>query len=358
MIDVVFYIKDCSLPSGVQTYVCTLSRELISRGISVEIVTDKEKSCNIIDIPVHSLDTRLDLLRFLRLRRYIKEKKPKLFISNVPARNPVLASLKVIYKHLNIACIYHLPPRRWNNFKKLVNSYFDSIIAVSSNVKGSLGQCISDKEILLLRNPFDFETIGRLAKEEVEEPLKSIFLERKVILNAGRFEDQKGITDLIDIFRNVRDIDSDAFLLLVGAGKQKNDILKKIKYAGLERDVLILNPVRNPFKYMARAMVFAFPTRYESLGRVVIESLYLGTPVVGFDSEGDYSYILSEYDLIVPWRDFNLFADKLIYILKEPWRMNLGVDAFGEYRADHVADMFISYFHRLLNDRETAHVFF
>ncbi len=346
---IAFYLKNISLPNGILSYGIELGKFLKYNGWYVEFLID-DPSCKVDSvegIPVYSLSSRLDLIRFVRLVKYVKTRKPDVLISNIPARNPIVALLKLIEEETKLVAFFHLPPKRWNFLKSFVLSKFDGIVAVSDNVSESLKRFTGRDDIVLLRNPFNFNLIYELAEQKLPPHLEDLFRTKKIVLYAGRFEDQKGVEDLIDIFYIVREKVKDAVLVLVGSGSKEHLLKEKIKNMGMDEDVIFIKPERNIFRYMKRADVFAFPSYYESLGRVVVESIFLGTPVVAYSSEGDHVNILSKFNLVVPTGDIEGFAEKVVEILNKKDAFKFDVFENCEYYIDEIGNNFMLYCKRL-----------
>ena len=349
---IAFYLKSIFLPNGILSYGIELGKFLKNNGWDIEFLID-DPSCKVDSvegIPVYSLSSRLDLIRFIRLVRYVKTKKPDVLISHIHARNPIIAFLKFLHvgKKTKLVAFFHLPPKRWNTFKSFVLSKFDGIVAVSDNVLESLKRLTGRDDIVLLRNPFNFDLICELAEKKLPSHLEYLFLSKKVVLYAGRFEDQKGVEDLIDIFYIVKKKVKDAILVLVGNGSKEGLLKKKIKDLGIEEHVMFIKPEKNIFRYMKRAGVFAFPSYYESLGRVVLESLFLGTPVVAYASDGDHVNILSQFNLVVPPGDIEGFAERIVDILYKEESFNFKDFDYSKYDIKEIGENFMVYCNHLL----------
>lgn len=93
-----------------------------------------------------------------------------------------------------------------------------------------------------------------------------------VVGHVGRFAEVKNHSFLIDVFYEVYKANNNAILLLVGDGDLRNKIEEKIKYYNLQ-DNVILTGVRDDIPQLLSAMdVFVFPSLFEGLGIVAIES--------------------------------------------------------------------------------------
>ena len=100
--------------------------------------------------------------------------------------------------------------------------------------------------------------------------------------------------------------------------KNEGDIKKLIKNLGLEKDVFFLGYQKNPFKYVKKAKLYVFTSLHEGLPRAVIESLIVGTPVVGFTNKyADLEEIFGKGSkVLVEYPNVDKLAEKIIYILK------------------------------------------
>lgn len=102
----------------------------------------------------------------------------------------------------------------------------------------------------------------------------------KVIGHIGRFNPQKNHTFLIDIFSEIKKMQPDAKLLLVGGGDGITEIQHKVEKLGLT-DSVIFTGVRPDVSRLLQAMdVFVFPSLYEGLPVTMVEAQAAGLPCV------------------------------------------------------------------------------
>lgn len=121
--------------------------------------------------------------------------------------------------------------------------------------------------------------------EEIRDTIrKELNIGNKICIgNVGRFFEQKNHGFLIDIFNEIHKIDSNTVLMLVGDGKLRGDIEKKIEEYALQNNVLLLG-VRKDADRLYQAMdVFVLPSLFEGLPVVAIEAQMSGLPCVVSD---------------------------------------------------------------------------
>lgn len=97
-----------------------------------------------------------------------------------------------------------------------------------------------------------------------------------VIGHVGRFEYQKNHEFLLDVFQDIARIDNQVKLLLVGVGELQETVKRRVKELGIESKVIFTGK-RNDVAGLMQAMdVFAFPSRHEGFGIVLIEAQAAG----------------------------------------------------------------------------------
>ena len=120
-------------------------------------------------------------------------------------------------------------------------------------------------------NRFNFDS------EKRAQCRKKLGIEGKfVLLNVGRFADQKNHSYLIKVFEEVARKSDNAFLVLIGDGALKGDIEAQIESSNLTSKVLILSNIKNTEDYYNAADVFVLPSKYEGMPIVSVEAQACG----------------------------------------------------------------------------------
>lgn len=152
----------------------------------------------------------------------------------------------------------------------------------------------------------------------------------KRIIAVGRLEQQKGFDYLLEAAVIMKNKIPEWHLDIFGDGKQKNELLQKIRELNLNDFVCINEPTPNIKDELLKSSLYVMSSRYEGLPMVLIESQYLGLPAVSFDCPTGPSEIIvqNETGYLVKLYDVNELANKVIDLaLNEEKRKQFGVNA-------------------------------
>jgi len=102
--------------------------------------------------------------------------------------------------------------------------------------------------------------------------------------------------------------------------------------------------IAEPYPYLAHADLFAFTSRWEGLGFVLIEALALGTPVVSTDCPSGPSEILQagRYGRLIPVGDEAALADAMAATLHAPLPAEQLKEAARPYAIETATDAYLS----------------
>lgn len=236
----------------------------------------------------------------------LREKPDVVFSSVFYLNNKVLLFRNLFPKTtFIIRCenyVYTFSEKQKQMMKKLYPKA-DRIIAQTEEMGKGYEELIGCKnKIQVLHNPIDKETIDKkIAQSASPFPQNNI----KRFVASGRFTEQKGFDLLVKAFALAIKEVSDAELYIIGKndGDNKNcydGIIDIAKTLGVEEKIHCVGFQSNPYKYVKHADCFVLSSRWEGLPNVMIESLYLGTPVAAFKcipiierivSEGENGYL-------------------------------------------------------------------
>ena len=182
----------------------------------------------------------------------------------------------------------------------------------------------------------------RPSASDVQELRRSLGIEpeARVIVCVARFRREKGIDVLIGAMPQLADIKS-LHLVVVGDGPegralraQAGNAALPVHFAGFRNDVS---------RYLALANVVAIPSRRETFGRVTLEAMAIGRPIVATRVGGVPEAIADgETGMLVESEDSRALAGALRTVLGDPALAGrLGANARARYEVrftiDHMA---------------------
>lgn len=120
----------------------------------------------------------------------------------------------------------------------------------------------------------------------------------KVLINIGRFEDQKDHQYLIEVFDKLVNDDPTYYLILVGSGSLKSQIQLYVSKKGIDNRVLFLENRSDVNELLMAADIFVMPSKYEGLPVVMIEAQATGIPCVVSDRITNEAFILPNVEVL------------------------------------------------------------
>lgn len=224
---------------------------------------------------------------------------------------------------------------------KTAKSY-DHFVVLTNEDKGYWGM---DKNISVIPNALN-NTFRNIDLKETERTNK--------IIAVGRLAHQKHFSELIHIFSAIHDKAPNWGLEIIGNGPDKDRLQKLIDGLGLKSKVK-LSPATSTIqeKYLT-AGIYAMTSRYEGLPMVLLEAQACGLPIISYDCKcGPKDIINDGIDgYIIPMGDRQLFADKLLELIKDQeLRLRMGnaaVVSSKRFDEERIMRLWTSLFNKVL----------
>ena len=141
----------------------------------------------------------------------------------------------------------------------------------------------------------------------------------KIVLGTGVGGLRKGIDAFMEVGRMCLKL-SDVPMVFIWTGTLDREIkewvLHDIKKLRQEKNFIILDFVQDMGTYEAAASVFLMTSREDPFPSAVLETMYLGTPVISFDETGGIPELLAEErGIVVDYLDLKAMASEVIKLL-------------------------------------------
>lgn len=139
-------------------------------------------------------------------------------------------------------------------------------------------------------------------------------LQEKRLIFVGRFDEQKGIPELLDMWRMVVSRHPDWQLDIYGEGDKNYfaDVPQGVNVCGVTNDI---------FAQYLHSSLLVLTSRWEPFGLVIPEAMSCGLPVVAFDEDGPHSIITDAEDgYLVKDRNVQEFADRVCLLIEDETR--------------------------------------
>ena len=175
-------------------------------------------------------------------------------------------------------------------------------------------------------------------------------LENKRVIAVGRYVYQKGFDLLLKVWSTIEKKFPDWELVVFGSGNRE-------PYECLKNELNIdgsrchLNgPSSNIQQEYMNSSIFAFTSRFEGFGMVLVEAMACGVPVISFDCPCGPRDIISDNEngVLVQNGDVNAYASKLALLMNDAsLRRQMSVAGrknVERFKMDHISDRWMKLF--------------
>lgn len=276
--------------------------------------------------------TRLNLYRrIFGLSDIIKENKADLVISFLTGANRAVVRsrfflpkrLKIVLREGNNPIHIHNMFSSWFwreiAFRevKFLYSLADRIVTPSVGVAEDFEKSwgISADLFCNINNPVDISLINQQSREELTLPWNETE-KVKWILAVGRLTRQKGYSDLIHSFSDVRK-KLNLRLIILGEGELRNKLQNQIHDMGLSDYIFMPGFVNNPWKYMRKADLYVSASLWEGFHLTIAEAMVCGTVPVATNCDYGPSEIITDGKdgRLVPVGDIETMSNRIFELL-------------------------------------------
>ena len=251
------------------------------------------------------------------------------------------------------------------NFKKLFFKLIDIIICrfctnilvdSKGQIKLLINEKITHKNINLLGNgsicgidPKKFFPCKTSYVDERRKDRKNLF----IFLFVGRLTKEKGIIELVSMFKKINKLKKNIELWIVGPDEE--NIIKNLKEKDLNSNIKYFGKSSDVSKYMVRSDLLVLPSSREGFGNVIIEAGSCGLPCIAYDINGPNEIIINnKTGFIIKNKNQNEFYKKMLDVCKNKHilsqlRKNVRKRTISLYNKDDIEKVWLHFFNDLAN---------
>jgi glycosyltransferase involved in cell wall biosynthesis len=251
------------------------------------------------------------------LREFLQREKISLVHSHLYHAN-YYGRLAAFREGIPAVCTIHNTYASPKMHRRFINRWLARrtarIIAVSAPVRDDILRYdgVDPSKVVVIPNGVDPDRFDiPLTRAEARGRL-GIPAEHYLIGTVGRLEEQKGLQYLLDAIRILRGAGKEAFLLVVGSGREEARLREQATRDGIGEAVYFLGARRDVAELYRAMDVFALSSLWEGGPITLIEAMASGLPVVA-TPVGIVPEIIRDgvNGFLVPLRDPAMLADAL-----------------------------------------------
>lgn len=162
-------------------------------------------------------------------------------------------------------------------------------------------------KVIAVRGGVDVSTPA-LILEPRKKKFDSVFI--------GRFHPQKGVLELIDVWKNVCEKKNDAKLAMIGNGDLEREVKARIRSFGLEDNIILFGfkDGVEKLKIFKQSKIVLYPATLDHWSMAPVEAMACGLPLVTFDLAT--LRVLHPKGMVkVPCYNLNAFAGSILGLL-------------------------------------------
>jgi len=171
--------------------------------------------------------------------------------------------------------------------EKLVYSKYKRIICISDGTRASLEKWLKSKaiskNIVTINNGIDVDYIVSTKSIGKNEIIVSNCQNSILLCMVGSFTKQKNHSFALEVLSK---LPNNYYLLLLGEGELKNNILNLIESLGLDNRVFVFGFQSNPYQYIKASDIMIIPSLWEGFGLVAAEGMACQKPIVCSNVDG------------------------------------------------------------------------
>jgi len=214
---------------------------------------------------------------------------------------------------------FHPDSSTWKRklINPILNLFTDQVTAISKATKEALIEFenIPEKSITVIYNGITPLTVVQTEVDKLKIDL-GIPENNTVLGTIARFDPIKNHTMMLRAFALVLEQQPNTTLIIVGDGKERENIEACIKQLNLANKVILTGYQTKPHNYLALMDIYLLSSFSEGTSMTLLEAMSLGKPCVVTDAGGNPEVIANgKNGFVTPNDDADEFAKRLVEII-------------------------------------------
>lgn len=212
-------------------------------------------------------------------------------------------------------------------FSKWLYASSDTVVVNSDAMKDHYSKIINtnpQNPIITIYNGSDFNFPITKSESNVKQEL-NIQDDDILIVMVARLDPWKDFNTLISVASIVAEKDPRAKFAIIGDGELRNKLEYKISEDDLEGSVFLVGEKKDAYNYINAADISVLSTKGEGFSNSILESMYLGKPVIATDVGGNTEIIdkTGEFGILIPPKSPEFFAEEILKLMTDANRRRL-----------------------------------
>ena len=340
---------------GAEKVICHIANLLVKSSYKIDIVAVNDFNNSISEINekirIINLSSKKTIFSFFKFLRYVYREKPDVVISTFNNTSCISSIIKLIfYRKLRliirkpISPLYNLGiiDSLYKLFNPFVHSVANHIVVPSSEMYKDLhkARVFYKRKLVFIPNPLNQANIISLSKKKEVN-----FITGPYIIMVARLEKQKDFNTIIHAYAKVKE-KIDIKMLILGEGSLRNSLEKKIKFLGLEKNILLPGFVKNPYYYIKNSEVFILSSFAEGSPNSLQQAICLKKKIVATDCKYGPRELLMNGKLgyLTPIGNIELISESIIKMLRCNDNIVLSEEYLNNYSDDFILYKYMNLF--------------
>lgn len=193
----------------------------------------------------------------------------------------------------------------------LANHFADQILITSDPDKSHF----PGKKVIVVQGGVDTTESEKYLKSG---EIKMVARRKFDAVFQGRLHSQKGVLELIDIWKLVTQKKPNAQLAIIGDGQLEAELKQKIQKYKLSKNITLFGfqSGQNKYNIFKESKIVLHPAIYDSGGMAAAEAMAWGLPAISFDLEALKTYY-PQGMIKTPIGDYQAFADNILKLIDD-----------------------------------------